>query len=157
RRPRALRAADGDVPLPEREGTPRPRLPARGAVRGGQPPDDRVAPLRGVSRHRRAQAGLTGTPLVSAVMVVLDGERFIEEAIRSILDQTYPALELVVVDDGSTDSSAEIVDRLATEATVEVRLVRHPGGARHGMSASRNLGVEQSRGELVAFLDADDV
>jgi glycosyltransferase involved in cell wall biosynthesis len=90
-------------------------------------------------------------------MIVLDGERFIEEAIRSILDQTYPALELVVVDDGSTDSSAAIVDRLATEATVDVRLVRHPGGARRGMSASRNLGVEESRGELIAFLDADDV
>jgi glycosyltransferase involved in cell wall biosynthesis len=96
-------------------------------------------------------------PLVSAVTIVRDGERFLGEAIDSVLGQTYRNLELVVVDDGSTDHSAEIAERFARDAPDRVRLVRHADGGSHGMSAARTLGVRAAHGELIGFLDADDV
>ncbi len=97
------------------------------------------------------------SPLVSAVTIVRDGERFLAEAIDSVLRQTYPNLELVVVDDGSTDRSAEIADRVARAAPDRVRLVRHADRGSRGMSAARTLGMQTARGGLIAFLDADDV
>jgi glycosyltransferase involved in cell wall biosynthesis len=90
---------------------------------------------------------------VSAIIIVHNGERFIREAIDSILQQDGPALELVVVDDGSTDGTARIV----REFGPAVRMVTHAGGANLGMSASRNRGIAEARGRYIAFLDADDV
>ena len=66
------------------------------------------------------------SPLVSAVTIVRDGERFLAEAIDSVLRQTYHNLELVVVDDGSTDRSAEIAGRVARATPERVRLVGTP-------------------------------
>jgi glycosyltransferase involved in cell wall biosynthesis len=97
------------------------------------------------------------SPLVSAVTIVRDGERFLAEAIDSVLRQTYQSLELVVVDDGSTDRSAQIADGVARAMPERVRLVRHADCGSHGMSAARTLGVRTARGGLIAFLDADDV
>ena len=94
-------------------------------------------------------------PLVSAVTIVRDGERFLAEAIESALDQTYRNLELIVVDDGSTDS-AEIAERFARAEPGRVRLVRHADGGSRGMSAARTLGAA-AHGALIGFLDADDV
>jgi glycosyltransferase involved in cell wall biosynthesis len=94
----------------------------------------------------------TLSPKVSAIIIVLDGERFIGEAIESVLSQQGPSVELLVVDDGSTDHTAEIVGAFGRRA----RLLAHPGGANLGMSASRNAGVSQASGEYIAFLDADD-
>jgi glycosyltransferase involved in cell wall biosynthesis len=93
---------------------------------------------------------VSGSPLVSAVIAVHDGERFLGEAIASVLAQTYEPLECVVVDDGSSDRSPEI----AVAAGERVRLVRQP---RRGAAAARNAGARAARGELLAFLDADDV
>jgi glycosyltransferase involved in cell wall biosynthesis len=81
------------------------------------------------------------SPLVSAVTIVRDGERFLAEALDSILGQTYGNLELVVVDDGSTDRSAEIAERFVRAAPDRVRLVSHADGRTRGMSAARALGV----------------
>jgi glycosyltransferase involved in cell wall biosynthesis len=97
------------------------------------------------------------SPLVSAVTIVRDGERFLAEALDSALGQGYRELELVVVDDGSTDRSAEIAERYVHAAPDRVRLVRHPDGGSRGMSAARSLGVQTAKGELIGFLDADDV
>lgn len=93
------------------------------------------------------------SPKVSAIIIVLDGERFIAEAIDSVLSQQGPSVELLVVDDGSRDRTAEIVRSFGERA----RLLGHPGGANLGMSASRNAGIAEARGEYVAFLDADDL
>ncbi|MEO0557087.1 MAG: glycosyltransferase family A protein [Bacteroidota bacterium] len=87
-------------------------------------------------------------PLVSVIIPVYNGERFIAEAVESVLAQTYPHVELVVVDDGSTDASASIVERYEG-----VRLIRQEN---QGDGVARNRGVEESTGELLAFLDADD-
>jgi glycosyltransferase involved in cell wall biosynthesis len=96
-------------------------------------------------------------PLVSAVTIVRDGERFLADALDSVFGQTYTSLELVIVDDGSTDRSAEIAERFVRAAPDSVRLVRHADGGTRGMSAARALGVRIAQGELIGFLDADDV
>src|SRR6266545_8317921 len=97
------------------------------------------------------------SPLVSTVMIFLDAEPFLEEAIDSVFVQTYRHWELLLVDDGSTDGSSDIAKRYAREHPGRVRYLEHPGHENRGTSASRNLGVRHSRGELVALLDADDV
>jgi glycosyltransferase involved in cell wall biosynthesis len=96
-------------------------------------------------------------PQVSVVTIFLNAERFLGQAIESVRNQTFRDWELVLVDDGSTDGSVEIAGRAAALDADRIRLVRHEGGARRGMSASRNLGIAAARGEMIAFLDADDV
>lgn len=95
------------------------------------------------------------TPLISVVMIFLDAARYIDEAIQSVLEQSYTNLELVLVDDGSTDASAAIA-RAHAGADDRLRCISHPGHANLGMSASRAAGIAAARGELIAFLDADD-
>jgi glycosyltransferase involved in cell wall biosynthesis len=92
---------------------------------------------------------LTG-PLVSCIIPVLDGERFVADAIDSVLGQTHASVEVVVANDGSTDRTTEVVARYGDP----VRLVSQPNA---GHAAARNLGLAHARGELVAFLDADDL
>lgn len=96
-------------------------------------------------------------PRVTVVVIFLDEERFLGEAIASVRAQTFADWELVLVDDGSRDRSSEIARASAAADPERVRHLRHPGGANRGMSASRNLGLAHARGEYVAFLDADDV
>lgn len=93
-------------------------------------------------------------PAVSVVLPVRDGEEFLALALGSILGQTHRDLELVVVDDGSTDDSGEIADRAAA-ADPRVRVLRLPGAS--GISGALNAGIEQSRGTWIARMDADDV
>jgi teichuronic acid biosynthesis glycosyltransferase TuaG len=91
--------------------------------------------------------------LVSVIMPAYNAGRHVAESVRSVQAQTYPAWELVVVDDGSTDDTGEVVRRLA-EGDARVRYVRRPNG---GQGAARNTGIAEARGGLVAFLDADDL
>ena len=95
--------------------------------------------------------------LVSVVLIFLNGERFLEEAVESVLNQSYDRWELLLVNDGSTDRSEEIARRYEAREPGRVRYLEHEGGGNLGMSASRNLGIREGRGEMVAFLDADDV
>lgn len=96
-------------------------------------------------------------PSVGVVMICYNGEAFIAAAIESVLSQTFQSWELVVADDGSTDASREIVEKYRAEHPDRIRLVRHPDGGNHGMSATRNLGASTCGGEYLAFLDCDDV
>ena len=96
-------------------------------------------------------------PAVSVVVIFLDEERFLEEAVESVLGQTFDDWELLLVDDGSTDASTETARRYAEGGAGRVRYLEHPGHENRGMSATRNLGVAHARGRYVAFLDADDV
>ena len=89
-------------------------------------------------------------PLVSCIVPVFNGERYLAEAVDSILAQTYRPLELIVVDDGSTDGTPGIVRAYGTR----VRGVRQENA---GAPAARNRGLRAARGELVAFLDSDDL
>ena len=94
---------------------------------------------------------------VSVVLPFLDASRFMRECIDSVVEQTYPHWELVLVDDGSSDDSTAIAQDYVRRFPERVRLLEHPGRANHGISASRNLGVRHARGEFIAELDADDV
>lgn len=94
---------------------------------------------------------------VSVVTIFLNGERFIEEAIDSVFAQTYSDWELLLVDDGSTDSSPAIAKAYQLRHPNRIRYLRHDGGSNLGMSASRNLGIAHATGEFLAFLDADDI
>lgn len=89
-------------------------------------------------------------PLISCIVPVYNGERFLAEALQSILDQTYQSLEVLVVDDGSTDGSAEVVDRFAGRVTC----IHQTNG---GPASARNTGVRAAAGAYLAFLDADDL
>jgi glycosyltransferase involved in cell wall biosynthesis len=95
--------------------------------------------------------------LVSIVTPFLNAGAFIREAIESVLAQTYPHWELLLVDDGSTDESTSIAQAFAATRPDRIRYLHHEGHANRGASASRNLATRQARGEYVAFLDADDV
>ena len=100
---------------------------------------------------------MSSKPLVSAITIFLNAERFIEEAIESVFSQTYENWELLLVDDGSTDASTEIARRYADQHPEKVQYFEHDDHQNCGMSASRNLGVRHARGEYIAFLDADDI
>lgn len=88
---------------------------------------------------------------VTAVIPCYNGRTHIADAVRSVLAQTFGDLEVVVVDDGSSDGSRDVVRAIADP---RVRLVEH--GANRGIAAARNTGVREARGEYVAFLDQDD-
>jgi glycosyltransferase involved in cell wall biosynthesis len=88
--------------------------------------------------------------LVSVVVPCFNGARYLREAIESALAQTYSPIEVIVVDDGSTDESAAIAQSFGDA----VRLVRQPNS---GLSAARNMAIKVSRGAYVCLLDADDV
>ena len=100
---------------------------------------------------------MSGKPLVSVIVIFLDAEQFIQEAIESVFCQSYSNWELLLVDDGSIDGSTAIAERWAAEYPGKVCYLEHSGHQNRGMSASRNLGIRHARGEYVAFLDADDV
>jgi glycosyltransferase involved in cell wall biosynthesis len=85
---------------------------------------------------------------ISVIIPVYNGERFLAEAIRSVLDQTLPPDEVIVVDDGSTDGSAALASQYAG-----VLVLQQPN---RGIGAALNLGISHACGDLFAFLDADD-
>lgn len=89
-------------------------------------------------------------PMISVIIPVYNGERYLSEAIESVLAQAHRPLEVIVVDDGSTDASAQVAQRFG-------RAVTYLYQAQQGASVARNCGVAWSRGEFLAFLDADDL
>ena len=92
-------------------------------------------------------------PLVSVIIPVFNGERFLRETVASVLTQTINSLEVVVVDDGSTDGTPAIIEELAKSDTRVASLVQKNAG----VSAARNLGYKHATGKYLAFLDADDI
>ena len=96
------------------------------------------------------------TPRVSAIVIFLDAERFLEEAIESVFAQTADSWELLLCDDGSRDGSTAIARAWAERFPERVRYLEHERHENRGMSATRNLGLRHARGEYVAWLDADD-
>jgi glycosyltransferase involved in cell wall biosynthesis len=90
---------------------------------------------------------------VSVILPVFDGELYLAEAIESVLAQTHPPQEIIVVDDGSTDGSSRIAQKYA-ERQSNVRCFRQPN---RGIGSARNHGVSEARGDYLAFLDADDL
>ncbi len=94
---------------------------------------------------------------VSIVTPFLNAGPFLREAVESVLAQTCPDWELLLVDDGSRDDSTAIAQAFAAAHPDRIRYLTHPGRVNKGASASRNLATSVARGEFIAFLDADDV
>jgi len=105
-----------------------------------------IGSIRARSRWRETLDG--DAPLVSVIIPCYGQAAFLEEAIQSVLVQTYAQVEIVVVDDGSPDNAARLAMRFPW-----VRCVRQ---ANAGLAAARNAGIRESEGELLVFLDADD-
>jgi glycosyltransferase involved in cell wall biosynthesis len=87
---------------------------------------------------------------ISVVIPCYNAAAYVGEAVRSVLTQTLPPHEVIVIDDGSTDASATVLSEFGSSVT----LVRQTN---QGVAAAVNLGVSKARGEAIAFLDADDV
>src|SRR5262245_28149594 len=113
-----------------------------GAARGS---DRMTAPAKGSTSATRM------TPRISVVIPVLNRAAVVRRAIASVLAQTFQDFEIVVVDDGSTDGTAESVDTLSDR---RIRVIRHEQTL--GGGAARNTGIRASRAPFVAFLDSDD-
>ncbi len=96
---------------------------------------------------------MSAVPKISVVMPVYNGEKYLREAVQSILNQAFGDFELLICDDGSTDGSRVIAEEFA-RADARVRLA---GGKHVGLEETLNLGIQQARGEYIARMDADDV
>jgi glycosyltransferase involved in cell wall biosynthesis len=90
------------------------------------------------------------TDLVSVIIPVYNGDRYLDEAIQSVLSQTYKPIEIIIIDDGSSDRTAEV----AQSFNSAVRYYFQPNS---GSSSARNHGIELALGQFIAFLDADDL
>jgi len=93
------------------------------------------------------------TPRVSVVIPCYNGKRFISDAIESVLRQTWEDFELVIVDDGSVDTSVDIIKRYLRDD--RVRLIQHDSN--RGIAAARNTGIQNATGDYIGFLDQDDL
>ena len=91
-------------------------------------------------------------PLVSIIVPVFNVEKYLEECLDSILNQTYENIEVILVDDGSTDSSGKICDEYLKKDS-RIKVFHKTNG---GLSDARNYGVENSNGEYIIFVDSDD-
>src|SRR3954468_10533282 len=91
-------------------------------------------------------------PRFSVVIPTYNRAAYLAEAVRSVRDQTYPAHEIIVVDDGSTDNTAQVVEILANDG-IPLRYLRQ---ANQGVAAARNRGIQAAAGDWIALLDSDD-
>src|SRR5207253_5209416 len=136
--------AEHDLPAPP-AGSRRAGLDGRAGARG--------ADLRPRARERRrddpgsapADPRAMSPPLITVIIGAYDAERYLGEAIESVLAQTHPNFELIVVDDGSTDRTGEIAESYGEP----VRCIRQANG---GMAAARNRAIPEARGSFLAFL-----
>lgn len=93
------------------------------------------------------------TPSISIILPVFNAEKYLDRCIRSILDQSFNSFELIAIDDGSTDSSAEILDRYSIQHSNNVHVFHKEN---EGVAKTRNFGLSQSKGDYICFIDNDD-
>jgi len=93
------------------------------------------------------------TPLVSIVVPAYNADRFVERTLKSILNQTYFNLEILLIDDGSTDKTNAIA-QIYAESDSRLTIYQQP---KSGVAAARNIGIKKAKGEFIALLDADDI
>lgn len=91
--------------------------------------------------------------LVSIITPIYNGAKYVSETIESVLKQTYPHWEMIIVDDGSKDNSAEIIREYVTKDD-RIQLIQQPNG---GSASARNNGIRRANGRYIALLDADDL
>lgn len=89
-------------------------------------------------------------PLVSVIVLNYNNGAYVEDCLQSVLSQTYPNIEILFVENGSTDISASIVEKYKAKVKI-LRILKNVGQA-----AGRNIGLKSSNGELIALMDSDD-
>lgn len=92
-------------------------------------------------------------PLVSVIIPAYNHEKYVERAMRSVLEQTYPNIELIVVDDGSPDGTLSVINRVREQCDPAIKVIAKSNG---GVSSALNAGINASQGEYLAFLASDD-
>jgi GT2 family glycosyltransferase len=102
---------------------------------------------------RLTRYSLDVKPLISTIIPVFNRAAMLREAVASVLDQTYRPIEIIIVDDGSTDDTPQVIEELAA-AHAEVQGIRRPNG---GPGLAREAGRGQARGEFIQYLDSDDL
>lgn len=90
--------------------------------------------------------------MISVIIPVYNTKQYLESCLDSVLAQTYPDLEILFIDDGSTDGSSELLDSFA-ERDSRIRVIHQSNG---GVCAARNRGIEEARGDYLSFIDSDD-
>ncbi|MGZ8842134.1 MAG: glycosyltransferase [Pyrinomonadaceae bacterium] len=125
------------VSMPRRESSPRVGLPTLSF------------PIQPYAARVSGRMEKEDSPLVSVITPIYNYARFIEQTIQSVLNQTLRSFEIIVVDDGSTDNTREIVARFGSQ-------VRYVWQHNSGQGAARNRGIKEARGKFIALLDADD-
>jgi hypothetical protein len=110
-------------------------------------PDEGIAAM---SAFAPSASDAGDRPLISVIVPVYNGAAFLKDAVNVVLSQNYPSIEIIVVDDGSTDNIGEVVSTLPVE-------VRYFKQANTGAAAARNRGIKDASGDLIAFLDVDDL
>jgi glycosyltransferase involved in cell wall biosynthesis len=113
--------------------------------------------VSGKSGEAAPVSASTAAPLVSVITPFFNAEAFFQQAIDSVLRQTYACWELLLVDDGSQDGSSAIALAAQAKDRARIRYLRHADGVNRGAGPARQLALAQARGEFVAFLDADDI
>ena len=91
-------------------------------------------------------------PLISVIVPIYKVEKYLNKCVKSIINQTYKNLEIILVDDGSPDNCGKICDKLA-ERDDRIRIIHKKNG---GLSSARNAGIEIANGEYIGFVDSDD-
>lgn len=97
-----------------------------------------------------SQSTQNNTPLVSIIIPAYNAELYIEKALNSILNQNYQHFEIIVINDGSTDSTESVINQFSD---TRIRIISQPNG---GMSSARNAGLRSVTGKFISFLDSDD-
>ena len=99
---------------------------------------------------------MNNTPLVSVIIPFYNAGAWLDEAIKSVLHQTYTNWEIILIDDGSLKEDTVIAKSYASKFPERIFYVQHDGRINRGLTVSRNVGIQHAQGELIAFLDADD-
>lgn len=152
-------AAPGDAIAPA-SGAGELKQPTKAPRAGALPPPATVA-IAGVPYMCRPKTPLSaqdetypGSPLISVVITSYNTGAYIEAAVRSVLDQTWSNLEVVIVDDCSTDDTRQVLQRLAAD---DPRVRAFCFGVNRGTYWSKNYGITRAKGEVVTFMDSDDI
>jgi len=101
------------------------------------------------------ESAMSKNPLISVIVPIYNGEKFLSQTIQSVIHQTYANWELILVDDGSTDKTPSIIKKFeqSDQRIIKIILPNSSGGPAH----PRNIGLDLAKGEYIAFLDADDL
>ena len=90
--------------------------------------------------------------MISVIIPIYNVEKYLTKCIESVINQTYKNLEIILVNDGSTDNSKEIIDKYSSIDS-RIKVINKKNG---GLSDARNVGIELAKGEYITFLDSDD-